>query len=75
MRVVQAKGLPNKDLIGKSDPFVVVFIRPLRNRTKRTRTIVSVFDLPFLLFIRAFVLISANNDNISSEQPIESNME
>lgn len=39
VRVVQAKDLPNKDLIGKSDPFVVVFIRPLRNRTKRTKTI------------------------------------
>lgn len=39
VRVVQAKDLSNKDLIGKSDPFVAVFIRPLRNRTKKTKTI------------------------------------
>lgn len=39
VKLVQAKELSNKDLIGKSDPFASVFIRPLRNRTKKTKTI------------------------------------
>ncbi|KAK9683563.1 hypothetical protein RND81_10G150000 [Saponaria officinalis] len=39
VKIVQAKDLPNKDLIGKSDPFASVFIRPLRTRTKKTKTI------------------------------------
>ena len=40
MKLVQAKDLSNKDLIGKSDPYAVVFIRPLPNKTKKTKTIV-----------------------------------
>ena len=40
VKLVQAKDLSNKDLIGKSDPFATLFIRPLRNRTKKSKTIV-----------------------------------
>ncbi|XP_021738935.1 synaptotagmin-5-like isoform X1 [Chenopodium quinoa] len=39
VKLVQAKELSNKDLIGKSDPFASLFIRPLRNRTKKSKTI------------------------------------
>ncbi|CAO2825840.1 unnamed protein product [Amaranthus hypochondriacus] len=39
VKLVQAKDLSNKDLIGKSDPFATLFIRPLRNRTKKSKTI------------------------------------
>ncbi|CAF2135668.1 hypothetical protein HID58_045188 [Brassica napus] len=39
VKLVQAKDLSNKDLIGKSDPYAVVFIRPLPNKTKKTKTI------------------------------------
>ncbi|GMG98985.1 hypothetical protein Nepgr_000825 [Nepenthes gracilis] len=39
VKLVQAKDLANKDLIGKSDPYAVLFVRPLRNRTKRSKTI------------------------------------
>ncbi|XP_021862189.2 synaptotagmin-5 [Spinacia oleracea] len=39
VKLVQAKDLSNKDLIGKSDPFASLFIRPLRNRTKKSKTI------------------------------------
>ncbi|PNY00575.1 plant synaptotagmin, partial [Trifolium pratense] len=39
VKLVQAKNLTNKDLIGKSDPFAVVFVRPLRDRTKTSKTI------------------------------------
>ncbi|PKI47107.1 hypothetical protein CRG98_032520 [Punica granatum] len=38
VKLVQAKDLANKDVIGKSDPFVELFIRPLRSRMKRSRT-------------------------------------
>lgn len=41
VKLVQAKELSNKDLIGKSDPFASLFIRPLSNRTKKSKTIVS----------------------------------
>ncbi|XP_048495180.1 synaptotagmin-5 isoform X2 [Beta vulgaris subsp. vulgaris] len=39
VKLVQAKELSNKDLIGKSDPFASLFIRPLSNRTKKSKTI------------------------------------
>jgi len=32
VKLVQAKELTNKDIIGKSDPYAVVYIRPLRDR-------------------------------------------
>lgn len=41
VKLVQAKGLTNKDLIGKSDPYAVLYIRPLRDRTKTSKVIVS----------------------------------
>ncbi|XP_016172220.1 synaptotagmin-4 [Arachis ipaensis] len=39
VKLVQAKDLTNKDIIGKSDPFAVLFVRPLRDRTKTSKVI------------------------------------
>eukprot|EP00262_Sarcandra_glabra_P017682 TRINITY_DN6143_c0_g1_i1.p1 TRINITY_DN6143_c0_g1~~TRINITY_DN6143_c0_g1_i1.p1 ORF type:complete len:568 (-),score=106.91 TRINITY_DN6143_c0_g1_i1:214-1917(-) len=39
VKLVQAKDLTNKDIIGKSDPFAVLYIRPLRDRMKTSKTI------------------------------------
>ncbi|KAF9662112.1 hypothetical protein SADUNF_Sadunf18G0019400 [Salix dunnii] len=39
VKLVQGKDLTNKDLVGKSDPFAVLFIRPVRNRMKTSKTI------------------------------------
>lgn len=39
VKLIQAKGLTNKDIVGKSDPYAVLFIRPLRNRMKKSKTI------------------------------------
>lgn len=39
VKLVQAKDLTNKDIIGKSDPFAVLYVRPLRDRRKKSRTI------------------------------------
>nr|XP_027080842.1 synaptotagmin-5-like isoform X2 [Coffea arabica] len=39
VKLVEAKELTNKDFIGKSDPYAELFIRPLRNRTKTSKTI------------------------------------
>eukprot|EP01018_Ginkgo_biloba_P014419 Gb_10192 [translate_table: standard] len=39
VKLVQAKELPNKDLIGKSDPFALLYIRPIRDRIKKSKTI------------------------------------
>ncbi|GLT85305.1 hypothetical protein SLE2022_034970 [Rubroshorea leprosula] len=39
VKLVQAKDLTNKDLIGKSDPYAELFVRPLRDRIKRSKTI------------------------------------
>ncbi|XP_058181523.1 synaptotagmin-5 [Rhododendron vialii] len=39
VKLVQAKELTNKDLIGKSDPFAVLYIRPLRDRMKTSKII------------------------------------
>ncbi|XP_022981167.1 synaptotagmin-4-like isoform X1 [Cucurbita maxima] len=39
LKLVQAKELTNKDIIGKSDPYAVLFIRPLKERMKTSKTI------------------------------------
>lgn len=39
VKLVQARDLTNKDLIGKSDPFAIVYIRPLPDKMKRSKTI------------------------------------
>ncbi|KAJ0989511.1 hypothetical protein J5N97_007867 [Dioscorea zingiberensis] len=39
VKLVQARDLTNKDLIGKSDPFAVLYIRPLRDKMERSKTI------------------------------------
>ncbi|KAL9376207.1 hypothetical protein Peur_030327 [Populus x canadensis] len=39
VKLVQGKDLTNKDIVGKSDPFAVLFIRPLRSRMKTSKTI------------------------------------
>ncbi|CAO2841142.1 unnamed protein product [Amaranthus hypochondriacus] len=39
VKLVQAKELTNKDLIGKSDPYAVLYVRPTRDRTKTSKTI------------------------------------
>ena len=41
VKLVQAKELTNKDIIGKSDPYAVLFIRPVRSRMKTSKVIVS----------------------------------
>ncbi|XP_021822358.1 synaptotagmin-4-like [Prunus avium] len=39
VKLVEAKELTNKDLVGKSDPFAAIFIRPLPDRTKTSKVI------------------------------------
>ncbi|CAN4113075.1 unnamed protein product [Withania somnifera] len=39
VKLVQAKELTNKDFIGKSDPFAELYVRPLRDRMKKSKTI------------------------------------
>ncbi|KAL7150920.1 hypothetical protein ABFS83_05G145900 [Erythranthe nasuta] len=39
VKLIEAKALTNKDIIGKSDPFVELFIRPLRHRIQTSKTI------------------------------------
>uniref|UniRef100_A0A0E0LTI9 Synaptotagmin n=1 Tax=Oryza punctata TaxID=4537 RepID=A0A0E0LTI9_ORYPU len=39
VKLVEARDLTNKDLVGKSDPFAVLYIRPLQDKTKKSKTI------------------------------------
>ncbi|XP_020553290.1 synaptotagmin-5 isoform X3 [Sesamum indicum] len=39
VKLIEAKELSNKDIIGKSDPFAELFVRPLRDRIKTSQTI------------------------------------
>ncbi|CAL9173832.1 unnamed protein product [Musa hybrid cultivar] len=39
VKLVQARNLTNKDIIGKSDPFSVLYIRPIRARMKISKVI------------------------------------
>ncbi|KAK0570768.1 hypothetical protein LWI29_006232 [Acer saccharum] len=38
VKLVQAKDLTNKDIIGKSDPYAELFVRPIRDRIKKSKT-------------------------------------
>jgi hypothetical protein len=42
VKLVQASELTNKDLIGKSDPFAILYVRPLPDKMKKSKIIVSV---------------------------------
>lgn len=57
---MQAKNLSNKDIIGKSDPFAVVFVRPLRDKTKTSKIIVS----PYLFVSLSLCVCVVANHNI-----------
>lgn len=48
---MQAKELTNKDIIGKSDPYAVLYVRPLRDRMKRSKIVVSSSAFPLFLFL------------------------
>lgn len=52
VKLVQAKGLTNKDMIGKSDPYAVLFVRPLPEKTKKSKTIVSFLIFYFFSLIK-----------------------
>ncbi|KAL0330586.1 UNVERIFIED_CONTAM: Synaptotagmin-4 [Sesamum angustifolium] len=39
VKLIEAKELTNKDVIGKSDPFAQIFVRPLRAKTKTSKVI------------------------------------
>ncbi|XWS27063.1 hypothetical protein CRYUN_Cryun26dG0084300 [Craigia yunnanensis] len=39
LKLVQARDLTNKDIVGKSDPYAVLFVRPLPDKTKKSKTI------------------------------------
>ncbi|GLJ46823.1 hypothetical protein SUGI_0987750 [Cryptomeria japonica] len=39
VKLVQAKNLKNKEFLGKSDPFCVIYTRPLRDSLKKSKTI------------------------------------
>ncbi|XP_024962614.1 synaptotagmin-4-like isoform X1 [Cynara cardunculus var. scolymus] len=39
VKLIEAKELTNKDIIGKSDPYATLFVRPLRDRMKSSKTI------------------------------------
>lgn len=70
VKLVQAKGLTNKDMIGKSDPYAVLFVRPLPEKTKKSKTIVSCLTFIFFLhkifsligFEGILLLLLQNND-------------
>ncbi|KAE8657896.1 Synaptotagmin-4 [Hibiscus syriacus] len=39
VKLVQARDLTNKDIIGKSDPYAVLYVPPLPGKTKKSKTI------------------------------------
>ncbi|KAE8710490.1 bifunctional purple acid phosphatase 26-like isoform X1 [Hibiscus syriacus] len=49
VKLVQAKDLANKDMVGKSDPFAELFVHPLWHKMKTSKTIVQ-FELLYCPF-------------------------
>jgi len=72
VKLVQAKELTNKDLIGKSDPFAVLYVRPLRDRMKKSKIIVSY---SWKSFFNSFDQVKIKVTIFLSEQRFEPNME
>lgn len=54
VKLVQAKGLTNKDIVGKSDPYAKLYIRPLRDRIKTSKIIVYYSSICFTSLILSF---------------------
>ena len=69
---MQAKDLANKDLIGKSDPYAVLFVRPLRDRVQTSKTIVRPLYDVYACFLYLIILVGLL---ILSGQRVESSME
>ena len=44
VKLIEARNLLNKDIIGKSDPFALLYIRPIRQRIQRSKTVVSPYS-------------------------------
>lgn len=51
VKLIQGKELTNKDIVGKSDPFAEVFIRPQRQRIKKSKVIVRDLKLTLVLIL------------------------
>lgn len=68
VKLIEAKDLTNKDIIGKSDPFAKIFVRPLPDRTKTSKTIVILINLSSVLTSFYFIVI---NDMISFRTTIQ----
>ncbi|TYI14174.1 hypothetical protein ES332_A08G106800v1 [Gossypium tomentosum] len=44
VKLIQARDLTNKDIIGKSDPYAVLFVRPLPDRTKKNNDLNPIWN-------------------------------
>lgn len=75
VKLVQAKELTNKDLVGKSDPYAVLYIRPLRDRMKTSKTIVGFTQRFCYIFVHPFKHILTDSFILCPEQRFESNLE
>ena len=81
VKLVQAKELTNKDIIGKSDPYAVLYVRPLRDKMKKSRTIVRLLIcLKYIVLHDSFITseqrdVSVHLFTFSAEQPVESSLE
>lgn len=72
MKLIQAQGLTNKDLIGKSDPFAKLYTRNLHSMMQTSKVIVS----SLLSSMYDYVCKEKNKaDYLLSGQSFESNLE
>ncbi|PPD86522.1 hypothetical protein GOBAR_DD16550 [Gossypium barbadense] len=44
VKLVQARDLTNKDIIGKSDPYAVLYVRPLPDKTKKNNELNPIWN-------------------------------
>ncbi|KVH87916.1 C2 calcium-dependent membrane targeting [Cynara cardunculus var. scolymus] len=63
VKLIEAKELTNKDIIGKSDPYATLFVRPLRDRMKSSKTIVSRPN--FLIKFVFYSYLDINNNQLN----------
>lgn len=56
MKLIEGKNIKNTDLIGKADPFVVLYVRQTKDKTKRSKsqhnTLKPVWNEDFTVEVR-----------------------
>jgi len=71
VKLIEAKNIKNTDLIGKADPFVVLYVRQTKDKTKRStskkNTLKPVWNEEFQLEVHVFSIFILDAEEVPVE--------